>query len=573
MENIKNYIALEERTTVMLVVFIFISSVMLAAVHGIMVKKNHGPHVWRILCVLPLILCVLHFSVHRFTGNARLTFTLYAAMYAAAAFIFIGQFFYKTGKLYKASAVFNIIMSFAALAATLIIPLSVSPAVHNFTRMGYSDSMRAVIETMKQEYVLSDWKKTDYDMIESKVMPMAEQAEEENNPALFYAALVTYSYYFYDRHVITESEYEAGAKEILAGNDYGMSMITLDNGDTAAILVEYGGEAYKKGIRNGYVIKKWNGEDTGKALETVECIYPGLAFPVRENEDYFRAMFLAGKGGDRVETVYEDEEGETHCVVLEKNGSYAERLDRAISLFTWQNDRNYSNYTCEMLDSECGYIRITEEFYDYVRDAFSMVTGKHPSLEKALDEKLSALREQGMKKLIIDLRNNVGGVDDISSTIVSMFTEDTFYAHGIGIFDGIKYCVNEPHYVFGNGKYSDIEVAVLVNYACCSAGDNMAYNFSKLDNAIIAGITVSCGVDQNMGGLCVMTDSDFTVKYPAGLVLAEEGYPLIDTDSDRKSNIELDYRIRLDYEGAMRIFSGTNGDYELECTLEYLKRK
>ena len=56
----------------------------------------------------------------------------------------------------------------------------------------------------------------------------------------------------------------------------------------------------------------------------------------------------------------------------------------------------------------------------------------------------------------------------------------------------------------------------------------MAYNFAKIDNATIMGLTVSSGVDQNMGGLCVMPDSNFSLRYPTGLVLAKEGYPLIE---------------------------------------------
>lgn len=100
----------------------------------------------------------------------------------------------------------------------------------------------------------------------------------------------------------------------------------------------------------------------------------------------------------------------------------------------------------------------------------------------------------------------------------------------------------------------------------------MAYNFAKIDNATIMGLTVSSGVDQNMGGLCVMPDSDFSIRYPAGLVLAEEGYPLIDTDESRKSNIELDVKIPFDYEAAIKIFANGTEDYELQYAIEYMEK-
>ena len=294
---------------------------------------------------------------------------------------------------------------------------------------------------------------------------------------------------------------------------------------------------------------------------------------MKENEDFFRPLFLAGKGGETVSVEFVDEDGNRNEAILNAKGSYKDRLDTAIYRFSTQDRMRLDNFECKMLTDTCGYMRVSEEFFNFVQDAISMVTGKYPSLVKHLDKELGKLKNEGMETLVIDIRNNVGGVDDISSAVVSMFTDETFFAHGIGVYEDGIYKVNENHYVHGNGKYQDIEVVVLVNYECCSAGDNMAYNFAKLDNATIMGITVSSGVDQNMGGLCMMPDSDFSLRYPTGLVLAKEGYPLIDTDETRTSNIELDVRIPFDYNAAMHIFGGGAEDYELRYAVEYLEKE
>ena len=579
MENIKNYFKLEERSTVLLALFILAAAVTLTVLHYVMSKKKIDMKYWRFACVVPFILCVVHLVVHRFTGDTGMTFSLYAAMYGAALLVMLWQFAYKSGKAYTITTVFVNIGAVGALVATLLIPLAISPAIHNFTRMSYGEAMKATIDIMKKEYVLADWKETDFDFIEEKVMPLAERADEENNPGYFYTAMVTYAYYFYDRHVIPEAlkedtvKYVTEAKRNLAGNDYGMSMCTLDNGNTIAVLVEQSGEAYKAGIRNGTVITGWDGRDIKEATAEVECIYPDLAFAVKENEDFFRPLFLAGKGGETVSVEFMDEDGNRNEAVLNAKGSYKDRLDTAIYRFSTQDRMRLDNFECKMLTDTCGYMRVSEEFFNFVQDAISMVTGKYPSLVKHLDKELGKLKNEGMETLVIDIRNNVGGVDDISSAVVSMFTDETFFAHGIGVYEDGKYKVNENHYIHGNGKYQDIEVVVLVNYECCSAGDNMAYNFAKLDNATIMGITVSSGVDQNMGGLCMMPDSDFSLRYPTGLVLAKEGYPLIDTDETRTSNIELDVKIPFDYNAAMHIFGGGAEDYELRYAVEYLEKE
>ena len=119
-------------------------------------------------------------------------------------------------------------------------------------------------------------------------------------------------------HIVEE------AKNRLAGNDYGFSMITYSNGETVAILVEEESEAYDSGIRAGTRIISWNGLPIEDAKKEIECIYLGSnVHALLENEDKLKAAFLAGKGDDIVTVEFVDSSGNVQVAEIKKMGGYA----------------------------------------------------------------------------------------------------------------------------------------------------------------------------------------------------------------------------------------------------------
>lgn len=578
MELIKNYIMFQSRITLSLAVFILLMAVIMTIAHHKIVKKNNDFKIWRLFCGVPLILCIFHFIFFHFKGLEEVTVYLYSSIYLSGIFMAVWQFLYKRKNGYRIFAAVMNIMAVISLMATIIIPLSIAPSIRNYTDKSYCSAFKSVVKTMKRDYVLSDWKDIDYDKLEKKILPLVEKAEKEKDKTAYYTALVTYCYYFYDSHVVampandSREKYYNEAKKLLAGNDYGLSMYTLDNGDTIAILVEAESEAEKNGIHNGTIITKWNGKSIKEAKSSIECIYPELAFPVKENEEYIKTFFLAGKGDDKVKITFLNEEGNEQTVSVSKIGDYSERLDMALNKFYHNNEEDDKNFHFKMLTDECGYIKISEEAYDMLSDTKATVTGNHPEVMNMLDKKLKKMSEKGMEKLIIDIRNNEGGSNAISNAIVSLFTDKKLFGYGMGKYKNGIYYMNDYNYIKGNGKWSDIDMVVLVNSQCCSAGDYLAYNFSKMDNVTVMGITTSNGVNQSAGGMCITTDGDFAVLYPIGLMLDENGFPLIDTRTDRQTNINLDEKIKVDYEAAEVMFGENDRDYELEYAVDFLEK-
>lgn len=121
-----------------------------------------------------------------------------------------------------------------------------------------------------------------------------------------------------------------------------------------------------------------------------------------------------------------------------------------------------------MLDDETGYIKIASfsepTYYEFLQAARS-------------------LRVKGMRKLVLDLRNNGGGYLEQSWHIADEFLErGKMIVYTKGKAQG-----KEPYYSERNGNLMNVETAVLINQASASASEILAGALQDNDRAIILG--------------------------------------------------------------------------------------
>ena len=219
---------------------------------------------------------------------------------------------------------------------------------------------------MERNYCLNSWKEIDYDALEAKYLPMIQEAEKTGDKATYGKTLEEFAYEFHDGHIsinLLEEDLENATEEALYGNDYVLSLFTLSDGTTIAVNAETDEDTFKiysaetvnsengsesgtlnfasiqesdgipglqvlsnAGIKNVTAITQWDGRDIASAVADVQCIDLNLQYPVKENEDLFRPIFMAGKGGDTVDVTYLDEKGKEKTVTLPKQGTYYSRL-------------------------------------------------------------------------------------------------------------------------------------------------------------------------------------------------------------------------------------------------------
>ncbi|MEA2339291.1 MAG: carboxyl-terminal processing protease, partial [Thermoanaerobaculia bacterium] len=168
-----------------------------------------------------------------------------------------------------------------------------------------------------------------------------------------------------------------------------------------------------------------------------------------------------------------------------------------------------------MLKPGIGYIRIKDFTATTVRE---------------LDEAIDKLKGQGMQKLVLDLRQNPGGLLDAAVGVSDHFLDKgqmIVYTKGRTPDSAQDYLAPGKHQKF------DMPMVVVVNRGSASASEIVAGALQDHDRAIIVGET-SWGKG--------LVQSVYTLQYSAGLALTTSKYY---TPSGR--NIQRDYSSFYDY--------------------------
>lgn len=292
--------------------------------------------------------------------------------------------------------------------------------------------------------------------------------------------------------------------EDTAGEFGGIGVVITQNVNTQIITfstVYEGSPGEAAGLKSGDVLYKVDGEDiSGQDLDTV-------------------VAKIRGEKGTEVElTVLRGEEYEelTYKVVRD-----------IIEVKT---------VSSKMLDAEIGYVAIS---------GFETITLSQ--FEKAIED----LTAQGMKKMIVDLRNNPGGN---LSTVCDMV--DLILPKGTIVYTEDKQKIKEV-FESDEEKQMNIPMAVLVNANSASASEIFAGAMQDYEKAKIVGTTTfGKGIVQNIYGLPDGTSLKITISEyftPNGRSIHGKGI---------KPDIEVEYK-----------YDETNpeADNQLQAAMDCLK--
>ncbi len=130
----------------------------------------------------------------------------------------------------------------------------------------------------------------------------------------------------------------------------------------------------------------------------------------------------------------------------------------------------YSVDASFMINSDVGYVRVTR---------FAATT--YDELSKALSD----LKQQGMTKLVFDLRGNPGGYLDQAFKISSMFIDKGKKI----VYTKSRIEAYNDEYVSEGGQYSKIPLVVIVNDGSASASEIVAGALQDWDRGLIVGET------------------------------------------------------------------------------------
>ncbi|MCA6079425.1 MAG: S41 family peptidase [Endomicrobium sp.] len=122
-----------------------------------------------------------------------------------------------------------------------------------------------------------------------------------------------------------------------------------------------------------------------------------------------------------------------------------------------------------LLDGGIAYIRITSFNAQSVDD---------------IKKTLVNYKKRGMRALILDLRNNSGGVLDSALNTINMFIKDKMLVFTIKGRDGE---IKKECFTAGNGEFSDIPLVILVNECSASVSEMISGAMQDFRRALIIG--------------------------------------------------------------------------------------
>lgn len=214
----------------------------------------------------------------------------------------------------------------------------------------------------------------------------------------------------------------------------GIVVTMNDNKEVEIVMVIKESPSSKFDIKQGDIIKKVNGADiSGLALEEVVSKIKG---PVDTKVNL---------------TIFRPSENKT--------------LDFTITRGTF----TIPNFSAEMVEGNIAYI----QYFDFQE-------GGAQELEKELDRLIS----EGAKGIILDLRNNLGGVLNDAVYFCDLFLDGGVIVTVKGRSEGKE---NIEEFTAKNGKYLNIPLVVLINEYSASASELAAGALKDNKRAVLVG--------------------------------------------------------------------------------------
>lgn len=334
-----------------------------------------------------------------------------------------------------------------------------------------------------------------------------EDYDKELAEELMYTGLVAgvgdpYTYYLSADSLAEQVEKNSGhfvgiGVEIYAGDD----------GYIVVSSVTPGGPAEAAGILAEDKITEVDGESiTGKTAADVSALVKGE------------------EGTDVTLTIFRESTGE----VLEKTVT---RQDIQVQTVSWR-----------MMDDNIGYISITnfrENTYNQFKEA------------------LDTLEAEGMEKLVLDLRNNTGGLVKSAHEI-----GEELLPEGIMVYTMDKEGNRED--TLCDDVYNDVPMVVLVNGNSASAAEILAGAIQDTDRGELIGTTTfGKGLVQRL----------FTLPDGSGLNVTIQKYYTPNGTSIHGVGITPDYEVELPEEYAQQTNIPAEADTQLQKAVEVLSEK
>lgn len=465
-------------------------------------------------------------------------------------------------------------------------PAYQAPAPEDFGNLAWTDAFDALHAKFAREYAFTNWKNIDWAALYKKTKPRIDRAQAADDFPAYYLALREYVHAIPDGHVRMTTLRDIDDRYI--GGGFGFSAALLTDGKIIAGWVDETGPAYAQGLRAGAELLAWNGRPVQDALKDVPTLF-GPNSATAEDLANQRVRYLtraplntrldlafANYGEPAAATVFAyDDKGKslakTYPATVVSDGLRDLILSAA----------NPSPPPAAMVEKiilpgGIGYLKIWGEF-----DADLGDTGQAPSTLGLFRAALAEFNAAGVKGLILDIRNNVGGLDSMVADMLGSFHRDEVlyeYQNSFNAATGSWEIVpDDPQdaaadpglYIRPAAPFFGGPVVALINSKCVSSGEGLAMGVRNLSRGETVGFYGTNGSFGMAGGGAKMPGG-IEIHWPYGQSLDKNRQVQLDS-RDGIGGVSPSIRTPMTAENALRVARGE--DVELAHAIEIINTK
>ena len=432
---------------------------------------------------------------------------------------------------------------------------------------------------ISEQYAFGEWKSIDWAGLNNEIRPKIVHAMESNDETTYATALREYTSSLPDGHVCIGGGILSQLIMAEFAGSYGFGIIGLDDGRVIAHIVLEGGEAAKAGMEVGDEILEWNGQWIIDAVEEESTLWwpdsSSLATDEHTRLEKYRMLTL-----DPINTqsqiTFLKSDGSNHIVTLTALDDNNQILNRT---GLWKkNVEDLVQY--KVLDSGYGYV-IVGTLNDIENPQNSVAPVK--TISEKFKEAMEFLTEMNVPGMIIDLRGNGGGSDELAAELAGYFySETTFYEYQSfynalsGEFENILFR-DADDTLIGRDTALNISpqtphfsgpIVCIVNPISISSAEGVAMAIQNSPRGQVASFYGTNGSFGMTGGKAILPGG-YEIEFPNGRSLDQNGIIQLDS-KDGIGGVVPDIRIPRTSENVIRFANGE--DVELAFAIDILQQ-
>jgi carboxyl-terminal processing protease len=385
----------------------------------------------------------------------------------------------------------------------------------------WSHAFDALCARLAAEYPFTRWKGIDWAGLNARFAPRVRDAEARKDDRAYYRTLRAFAWSIPDGHVDLRGD-DRGLREAEAGGGYGLGLTELDDGRVMVARVDPGGPAERAGLKVGAEVLAWNGGPARAALERVGVDWSEEPPATAEGRRLQQLRFLThGRVG-------------AHAAIGYRNPGAGAATTAEMEAVP----EEYPRPTGTRWDVFLGDPVSTKTLPDgtgYIQVKFELPTLWDLLPEREVRGAIRRFLREGAPGIVIDVRGNTGGQDEIVPRITAFFQPRPRVYEIAGLYDPAT-ALFRPHpettvRVLPRPPYWPRRVAVVVNADTFSAGEGIPMALRGLPNVAVFGWRGTQG-SFGVGEKTVHLPDGLDFVFPQGQSL--DGHYQIQLDSDAR---------------------------------------